>query len=61
MITKIKNGNFYCGFCVDEIGNPTITEATVKTSKGDGNKGTVSNTIICKNCGRDIPQRNQIK
>lgn len=58
---KIKDGRFYCGFCVDENGKPTITQTDVRTAKGDGNKGTVSNTIICRKCGRDIPQSNQIK
>ena len=56
--TRIKNGKFYCGFCVDENGKPTITQADVNYSEG---KGAVSSTIKCERCGRSIPQRHEIK
>jgi len=54
IVTKIKNGKFYCGFCEN------ITETDVKMWKGDG-KRNVSDTIKCKKCGRSIPQSNQLK
>ena len=55
IITKINNGKFYCGFC------GIVTISDVRQSKGKGHHATVSSAIICKDCGRLIPQRNQLK
>jgi len=59
MITvKIEKGNFFCVFCGNEKDGLKVTEQTVRYC---GGKGAVSDTITCKYCGRNIPQRNQVK
>jgi len=55
IVTKIKDGQFLCGFCNE------ITTTDVTQSKGNGKSATVTSVIKCGKCGRQIPQANQLK